>query len=83
MGSMRRITLRARASARSKHDVNCTMTRATFVIYGTVLRRTCPYRTATMVIATTEIQFSIICSDLRFGLGAVGGTVRQRRQASF
>ena len=26
-----------------------------------------------MVIATTEIQFSIICSDLRFGLGAVGG----------
>jgi hypothetical protein len=26
-----------------------------------------------MVIATAEIQFSIICSDLRFRLGAVGG----------
>jgi hypothetical protein len=73
MSPARRITLRTRASTRSKHDVNFTTMRATSVIYGTVLRRTRPDRTTTIVIPTTEIQFSMLCSDLRFRLGAVGG----------
>ena len=39
--------------------------------------------TVTMVIASQVMQFTIICCDLSFRCGLVGGSVRQGRKVSF
>ena len=69
-----------RVTSNYKYDITCNAACATFRIYAVVLRSSRPKRTTTMVIPTDDIKFSIICSDLCFRLGIMGGTIRKRRK---